>query len=101
MNDAKKPDWKCRLEFVGPNPKNLSGKSRKFWQAEVWGRTFVRRFGPIGKQGQTMQETFGSSYEAKAAALKMANKKRADGYTNEVDIVTLIGSLFNGDQEVA
>jgi len=30
----------------------------------------------------------------------MANEKRAKGYTAEVDIVTLIGSLFD-DKEVA
>jgi len=30
MSDSKKPDWKCRLEFVGLNSENLSGKSRKF-----------------------------------------------------------------------
>jgi predicted DNA-binding WGR domain protein len=94
---VNKPEWKCRLEFVGANGENLSGKSRKFWECIVVGCTFVRRWGPIGKTGQTMQEKFPTSYEAKAAALKMANEKRRKGYTNEVDIVTLIGSLFDGE----
>jgi predicted DNA-binding WGR domain protein len=97
MSDERKPDWKCRLDFVGDNDANLSGRSRKFWQAEVWGKTFVRRWGPIGKTGQTMKQTFATKYEATQAALKMANEKRRKGYTNEVDIVTLIGSLFEGE----
>jgi predicted DNA-binding WGR domain protein len=94
---VNKPEWKCRLEFVGANEANQSGKSRKFWQAEIYGCVFVRRWGPIGKTGQTMSERLSSPYEAKAAALKMANEKRRKGYTNEVDIVTLIGSLFDGE----
>ena len=100
MSESNKPDWKCRLEFVGTNHDNASGKSRKFYQAEVWGKTFVRRWGRIGTTGQTMRQTFATKYEATSAALKMANEKRAKGYTAEVDIVTLIGSLFD-DKEVA
>jgi predicted DNA-binding WGR domain protein len=98
MSDERKPDWKCRLEFVGRT--DLGNASRKFYQAEVWGKTFVRRWGRIGTAGQTMRQTFATKYEATSAALKMANEKRAKGYTAEVDIVTLIGSLFD-DKEVA
>jgi len=75
MSDSNKPDWKCRLEFVGTNHDNASGKSRKFYQAEVWGKTFVRRWGRIGTAGQTMRQTFATKYEATSAALKMANEE--------------------------
>lgn len=90
----REPDWKLRLEFIGENPDNASGKSSKFWQAECWGRDFVRRWGKVGAQGQTMREPFGSSYEAKSAALKMVEEKRRKGYVKEVDIISLIGSLL-------
>lgn len=91
------PDWKCRLEFLGRT--DLGNPSCKFWQAEVYGKVFVRRWGRIGTAGGTKREVFFDSFGAKQAALKMVNKKRSEGYTNEVDIVTLIGTLF--DEEAA
>lgn len=89
----QEPDFKLRLEYVGKNEQNVSGKSSKFWQAEVWGCHFVRRWGKIGTKGQTMRETFADGYQAKQAAMKMAGEKQRKGYTLEVDIITLIGSL--------
>jgi predicted DNA-binding WGR domain protein len=93
MKTAAKPDWKTRLEFVGDNPANESGRSAKFWQAEVYGSTFVRRWGRIGATGQTKSETFATHSEATSAALKMCEEKKRGGYTLEVDIITLIGKL--------
>jgi len=93
----REPDWKLRLEFIGENADNLSGRSAKFWQAETYGREFVRRWGKIGAGGQTMRESFGSSYEAKSAALRMVEEKRKKGYVKEVDIISLIGSLVKDE----
>jgi len=93
----REPDWKQRLEFIGENLANKSGRSGKFWQAEVYGCRFVRRWGKIGTTGQTMSEEFGSPFEAKEAAVKMAESKRQKGYTTEVDIIQLIGSLDKDD----
>jgi len=89
----REPDFKMRLEFVGANAQNQSGESMKFWQAEVWGSTFVRRWGKIGTRGQTMREDFASPQHAQQAARKMAIEKQRKGYTLEVDIISLIGSL--------
>jgi len=91
------PDWKLRLEYVGENYANKSGLSSKFWQAEVYGCVFVRRWGKIGAAGQTKRETFYTPWEAKHAALKLVEEKRSKGYVVEVDIITLIGSLATGD----
>lgn len=96
MKDRPNPDFKLRLEFVGDNPENQSGKSRKFWQAEVYGTHFVRRWGRIDTQGQTMAEVFPTPDAARRAATKMAEEKRRKGYKLEVDIITLIGQLADG-----
>lgn len=96
MKTTQAPDWKTRLEFVGENADNKSGRSAKFWQAEVWGNVFIRRWGKIGANGQTKSESFESSREATKAALKMCEEKKRGGYTLEVDIISLIGKLGDG-----
>jgi predicted DNA-binding WGR domain protein len=95
------PDLKIRLEYVGPNEANASGRSSKFWQAEVYrsngGAVFVRRWGKILAWGdedrQPKRERYPTIAAAQCAALKMVEKKRKKGYTLEVDVVTLIGML--------
>jgi len=96
------PKFKIRLEFVGPNENNASGKSSKYWQAETYERSngrgiFVRRWGKILSWGDEyrapMREEFSTVAEARRAAMKMVEKKRKKGYTLEVDVVTLIGLL--------
>jgi predicted DNA-binding WGR domain protein len=87
------PDFKIRLEFVGDNEKNKSGVSRKFWQGEVYGCNFVRRWGAMGTSGQIMRQSFATAEQAKLACLKMVSEKHRKGYTMEVGILTLIGSL--------
>lgn len=87
------PDFKIRLEYVGPNEKNQSGTSRKFWQGEVWGRCFVRRWGRLGTFGQTQRQDFATPELARSACFKMIDEKRKKGYTMEVGVLSLIGAL--------
>lgn len=87
------PDFKIRLEYVGLNDKNKSGESSKFWQGEVWGCVFVRRWGRRGTTGQLSRQTFDTPEKARRACLKMVDEKRGKGYTMEVGVLSLIGAL--------
>lgn len=93
MEVSRRPDFAIALQFIGPNENTDSGRSAKYWCAEVYSNVFVRRWGRIGTTGSTMREKFESTYEAKRAAVKMAEEKKRKGYQKEIDIVQLIGSL--------
>jgi len=90
----KKPDWSCRLEYVGPNSDNQSGKSQKFWQVEVYDKVVVRRWGRIGTAGQTDRKVYRSYTLAMTEAEYQARKKHDKGYTRPVDIISFIGAYF-------
>lgn len=94
MVSNKKPSYSCRLEYVGPNGENQSGKSAKFWQIEVHGSRVVRRWGRIGTSGQSDEKVYAGDYYALAEAKAQVRAKRMKGYTKEVDIITLIGVML-------
>lgn len=90
------------LEFVGPNADNASGKSDKFYEVAVVKRAdgkfvVVRRWGKYGTKGQTKEEVCSDKWAAKAKARDLKSKKRAKGYTKEIDVITRLGTLVNGD----
>jgi predicted DNA-binding WGR domain protein len=90
------------LEFVGANADNASGKSNKFWEIAVIKQggkfTVVRRWGKYGTKGQTKDgESFYDKYTAKSHAKAHQRKKRDKGYTKEIDVITRLGTLVNGD----
>ena len=90
------------FEFVGPNAANASGKSNKFWEIAVLklnGKyTVVRRWGKYGSKGQTKEESFGSDkWTATSHAQQVQAKKKDKGYTKEVDVITRLGTLVDGD----
>jgi predicted DNA-binding WGR domain protein len=65
--------WRIRLEYVGDNPKNKSGESRKYWQVTApagWtpGQPVEIRYGALGKRGQTQ-------FKPLSDALQRARKK--------------------------
>ena len=100
-SDLGAPTLHKYVEFVGANHKNVSGKSNKFWEAAVFKRgskfIFVRRWGKYGAKGQVKEQEFYSDYAASDALLDVFQKKRAKGYTKEIDIITRLGTLVEGD----
>jgi predicted DNA-binding WGR domain protein len=100
-NELGKPILHVYLEFVGTNDKNVSGKSNKFWEAAVFARgarfVFVRRWGKYGKKGQLKEQEHYSTWSAQDALLEVKQKKRAKGYTKEIDVITRLGTLVEGD----
>lgn len=95
------PDLHVYLEFVGTNYDNVSGKSNKFWEGAVFKRgsefLFVRRWGKYGKKGQLKEQTFYSVWSARDALYELKRKKRDKGYTKEIDVITRLGTLVEGD----
>ena len=51
--DGQNKDWIVRLEYVGTNYDNESGRSSKFWSAENEGGSVRIRWGKIGSSGQS------------------------------------------------
>lgn len=64
---------RMRLEFV-------EGTSKKFWEAEVSGKTLITRWGRIGTRGQEKKQVLGSPAKAEAAATKAIADKKHKGY---------------------
>lgn len=99
MGKPSKPEFKMRLEYVGPNEKNISGRSSKFWECAVWRingvARLVRRWGKIGTYGQTKRELHDDITAACREAVHLMKQKQKKGYTLEVepDIVTLLAAL--------
>ena len=50
---SQQRDWIVRLEYVGANYANESGRSSKFWSAENEGGSVRIRWGKIGSKGQS------------------------------------------------
>ena len=67
-------DWIVRLEYVGSNYANESGRSSKFWSAENEGGQVRIRWGRIGTSGQSTLKTW--SYFS-----EKFHEKEAKGYT--------------------
>ena len=69
--------WRVRLEYVGDNPKNKSGFSRKYWQVTAptgWtpGDPVEIRYGALGSRGQTQTKPLN---DALARARKKLSKR--------------------------
>jgi len=100
------PIYHRYLEFVGTNLANKSGVSDKFWEIAVFKvdklkYVVARRWGKYGKKGQKpKEEQFSWRDPAKRHARKLKAKKRKDGYTKEIDIVTRLG-LQVGEEDAA
>jgi predicted DNA-binding WGR domain protein len=94
-NDYEAPLYRRYLEYVGVNYKNKSGKSDKFWEVAVFKRdsayVVVRRWGKYGKKGQVKEGRCWSKHAAKRKARELKHKKREEGYTKEIDVITRLG----------
>lgn len=93
------PAYHVYLEYMGDNEKNLSGKSNKFWecivvQSQGGGYITVRRWGRYGSKGQSTFRRFFRLGAARDFAREHAAKKRAKGYTREIDVVTRMGAVL-------
>jgi uncharacterized protein (TIGR02996 family) len=58
----------------------VKGRSSKFWNIEVKGKTFTITFGRIGTRGQSQTKEFADEPEARAAADKLIAEKLKKGY---------------------
>ena len=56
------------------------GKSNKFWEIEVSGKSFTTTHGRIGSDGRATTKTFASPAEARGAADKLIAQKTKKGY---------------------
>jgi len=88
-----------RLEFLGSNYKNASGRSDKFYECFVTvyrGRCIVqRRWGRFGAKGQSKEERYYSEYTALEKARELLAKKREKGYTSPVAPLKRIASVLD------
>jgi len=103
--DEREPVFHKYLELVGPNPKNVSGKSDKFWEVAVFPREtrhgvtahdvydVVMRYGRHGAKGRVIADEGWTKDGAIRAAKVKAQKKRDKGYTKEIDAITRLGNL--------
>lgn len=93
--------YQDRVEWLGANHANQSGKSDKFYEVTVAqvGERFVelRRWGRYGAKGQTKTLTHYSEYSATQSAKAQIEKKRAKGYTRPVDALSRLASVMDDD----
>lgn len=67
--------WLIKLEFIGRNASNVSGRSEKFWQASGVGQGPVEiRWGKIGASGQSIMRDWAYAYDR-------SNSKLSEGYS--------------------
>jgi uncharacterized protein (TIGR02996 family) len=59
------------------------GKSDKFWDIDLQGKSFTVRFGRAGTAGQTQTKGFADEGKAKAAHDKLIQEKLAKGYVEK------------------
>jgi len=92
-----KPLFYERVEYLGPNSKNDSRSSDKFYeititQDEPGGKaTFfyeTRRWGKYGSKGQTKKITHWYEYAALRSAKQQIRKKRDKGYGDPIGGLT-------------
>lgn len=102
------PVYHRYLEYVGANDENKSGKSDKYWEVAVFANRaatgavcdlflVVRRWGKYGTKGTIKPEEQWSEWSAIEHAREMKAKKRAKGYTKEIDVITRLGMKFDED----
>jgi predicted DNA-binding WGR domain protein len=56
----------------------------KFWEIDVSGNTVTTRWGPIGKTGQVLSQSYATESEARAYAAAKVKEKTRKGYLAEV-----------------
>lgn len=87
-----------RVEWLGKNHANQSGKSDKFYEIVVVEQNGhhieTRRWGKYGAKGQVKVLTHYSEYSALRSAEDQLKKKRAKGYTRCVDALTRLASVM-------
>jgi predicted DNA-binding WGR domain protein len=91
--------FRDRVEWLGKNHGNASGKSDKFYEIVIVPQngTYVetRRWGRFGANGQTKVLTHYSEWRAIQSAKGQISKKRAKGYTRCVDALTRLASVMD------
>ncbi len=71
----------CRLDSsFDASLRAQRGKSNKFWEIEVDGKSFTVRYGRIGTAGKTLTKSAASTTAAKAEAEKLVGEKLGKGY---------------------
>ena len=72
----------CRLDSsFDASLRAQRGKSNKFWEIEVDGKSFTVRYGRIGTNGQTQTKTFPDEARTTREAQKLIAEKVKKGYT--------------------
>ena len=91
-----------RLEWLGANHDNASGKSDKFYEVTVDHNdlyfTETRRWGRFGAKGQTKVLQHYGEYSALESARKILAKKRDKGYTKPVAPLTRLASVLDDEE---
>lgn len=71
-----------RLTYVGPNHKNISKFSAKFWFIKLLGNSVEIRFGKIGSRGTVKVKPFGSPAEARGYFNDRIIEQKSEGYVS-------------------
>jgi uncharacterized protein (TIGR02996 family) len=64
----------------GPRYELVDGKSSKFWEIKLEGKSFSTTYGRIGTDGKTTTKEFGSAAEARQEHDKLVAQKTKKGY---------------------
>lgn len=90
-----------RVEWLGANHANASGKSDKFYEVTVTHEdgAFVetRRWGRFGAKGQTKAVRHYSEWQALNSARGQLSKKRDKGYTSPVAPLIRLAHVMDED----
>jgi predicted DNA-binding WGR domain protein len=98
-----------RVEWLGANHANKSGKSDKFYEITItpeteqqwgdgWWWRVVARYGKFGTKGQTKDYGIHHSQNtARYVARRILDKKLAKGYTEPVDALTRLARVMEDD----
>lgn len=93
MCDQDQCNFHARVEWLGPNSKNQSRKSDKFYevcvlQAGPYKHVERRRWGKWGAEGQTKEIEHFYQHRALESAQKQIKRKMKKGYRDPVDALT-------------
>lgn len=91
--------YRDRVEWLGKNHANASGKSDKFYEVTVIAQNGhyieTRRWGKYGAKGQVKVVTHSWETYALRSAKEQIKKKRSKGYTRCVDALTRLASVMD------
>lgn len=74
------PAATAKVKIDAPLYQNTTDGHNKFWAVSTLGSVMKTTYGKIGTKGQETAKTFASEAEAKSAAVKLMNEKKAKGY---------------------